>query len=133
MSKLTRRGLLTGGAAMAAVPFLAGQTLGGEIAKHDMPKGAVILVATVKAKPGEEDAVKQVLMALVEPTRKEPGCLCYNLHQSTADKTEFMFYEQWANKDALTAHGKTPHMKAVGPGLKGRTESFNVDTYDLLG
>ena len=133
MSKLTRRGLLTGGAAMAAVPFLVGESLGGQVAKQDMPKEGMVLVAMVKAKPGEEEAVKQALMSLVEPTRKEPGCLCYNLHQSKADKTQFMFYEQWASKDALTAHGKTPHMKALGAKLKGRTEKGGATSYELLG
>jgi quinol monooxygenase YgiN len=132
MRRLTRRGLLTGGAAMAAAPFLAGESLGGGGGKQEMPKGGLILVAMVKAKPGEEEAVKQALMSLVEPTRREPGCLCYNLHQSKTDKTQFMFYEQWASKDALTAHGKTPHMKALGPKLKGRTEKGGATSYELL-
>jgi quinol monooxygenase YgiN len=133
MSKLTRREMLAGGAAAAALPFLAGESLGGQVAKHDMPKEGMILVAMVKAKAGEEDAVKQALMSLVEPTRKEPGCLCYNLHQSKTDKTQFMFYEQWASKEALSAHGKTPHMKALGAKLKGRTEKGGATSYDLLG
>jgi quinol monooxygenase YgiN len=132
MSKLTRRGLLAGGATMAAIPFLAGEVQGGSIAKPEMPKDGAILVAMVKAKPGEEEAVKQALMSLVEPTRKEPGCLCYNLHQSKTDKAQFMFYEQWASKDALTAHSKTPHMKALGARLKGRTEKGGATSYELL-
>jgi quinol monooxygenase YgiN len=132
MRKVTRRGLLAGGAAMAAIPLLTGELQGGPIAKQEMPKEGAILVAMVKAKPGEEEAVKQALLSLVEPTRKEPGCLCYNLHQSKADKAQFMFYEQWASKDALTAHGKTPHMKALGAKLKGRTEKGGAASYDLL-
>ena len=64
--------------------------------------------------------MKEALLALVEPTRKEPGCLCYNLHQSKADPTQFMFYEQWASKEALDAHGKTPHMKALGGSSRTR-------------
>jgi quinol monooxygenase YgiN len=90
------------------------------------------VTAIVKAKPGQEEAVKEVLVALVGLTRKEPGCLCYNLHQSKSDKTQFMFYEQWASKEALDAHGKTPHMKAPGGKLKDKTEKGGVVFYELL-
>ena len=48
--------------------------------------------------------------------------MCYNLHQSKADPTQFMFYEQWASKEAIDAHGKTPHMKALGGKLKDKTD-----------
>ncbi|MGO9463744.1 MAG: putative quinol monooxygenase [Isosphaeraceae bacterium] len=32
-------------------------------------------------------------------------------HQSKADPTQFMFYEQWDSKADLAAHGKTPHIR----------------------
>lgn len=130
MSDMTRRGLLIGTAAM---PFLASQVLGGEIAKQEMPEKGVALVATVKAKADEVEAVKEALLALVEPTRKEEGCLAYNLHQSQADKTQFMFYEQWASKEALDAHSQSPHFKALGPQIKDKTEKGGgVTFYELL-
>ena len=74
----------------------------------EVPKDAVIATAFMKAKPDQVEAVKEALLSLVKPTRKEPGCLCYNLHQSKTDPTQFMFYEQWASKEAIVAHGKTP-------------------------
>lgn len=126
---ISRRTVLAGTAFLAA---FAGESLGEGVAKQEMPKEGVILVAMVKAKPGQEEAVKEALVALVEPTRKEPGCLCYNLHQSKTDKTQFMFYEQWASKEALDAHGKTPHMKALGAKLKDRTEKGGATGYELL-
>jgi quinol monooxygenase YgiN len=44
-----------------------------------------------------------------------------------------MFYELWASKDALDSHSKTPHMKALGAKLKGKTEKgVEVVFYDLL-
>lgn len=132
MSKLSRRGLLAGGAAMA-FPLVAGQVLGAGVAKQELPAEGVVLVAMVKAKPGEEETVKEALLSLVGPTRKEAGCLCYNLHQSKDDKAQFMFYEEWASKEALAAHGKTPHMKALGAKLKGRTEKMVLTNYELLG
>lgn len=78
--KISRRKVLAASAALAALPCLNHQAMAEGVAKQEMPKEGIILVAMVKAKSGQEEAVKAVLESLVEPTRKEPGCLCYNLH-----------------------------------------------------
>lgn len=131
--EINRRTLLASGTALAGLAVLRGETAAQGAGHAEVPAGAVILTAMVKAKPGQEEAVKEALMSMVEPTRKEPGCLCYNLHQSKADPTLFMFYEQWASQDALDAHGKTPHMKALGGKLKDKTDKGGgVVFYELL-
>ena len=130
--EINRRTLLAGGASLAALPSLAAEASAQGIAKSDMPKTAIIMAVIVKAKSGQEDAVKEALLGMVEPTRRESGCLCYNLHRSKSDSTQFMFYEQWASKEALDAHGKTPRMKALGEQLKDRTEKSSVTFYELL-
>jgi quinol monooxygenase YgiN len=130
--QINRCTLLAGIAALTALFSLTGEAIAEGVAKSDMPKEGIILTAIVKAKPGQEEAVKEVLLGMVEPTRKEPGCLCYNLHQSKSDKTQFLFYEQWANKEALDAHGQTPHMKALGGKLQDKTEKGGVVFYELL-
>jgi quinol monooxygenase YgiN len=130
---INRRTLLASGTTLAGLSVLRGETTAQGAGNAEVPKGAVILTAMVKAKPGQEDAVKTALLTLVEPTRKEPGCLCYNLHESKADPTQFMFYEQWASKEDLDAHGKTPHMKALGGKLKDKTDKGGgVVLYELL-
>jgi quinol monooxygenase YgiN len=130
--EINRRTLLSGGAAAAALPLLAGEVLAEGVATSEMPKAGVILVAMVKAKPGQEEAVKEILLALVDPTRKESGCLCYNLHQAKDDKTQFLFYEQWASKEALDAHSKTPPLRTLGEKLKDRVEKGGATVYELL-
>lgn len=129
--KITRRMLLASGASMSL--YLGSQAKAADRPKSDVPEGAVILTAVVKAKAGQEEAVREALLSMVQPTRQEPGCLAYNLHQSKKDPTQFMFYEQWASQAALDAHGQTPHMKALGGKLKGRTDQGGgVTLYDLL-
>ena len=130
--EINRRTLLAGGAALAALPTIVGEADAAGVAKSEMPAEGVILTAQVKAKPGQEEAVKEVLLALVEPTRKESGCLCYNLHQAKADKGQFLFYEQWASQAALDAHGKMPYMKALHGKLEGLTEKGVLTFYALL-
>jgi quinol monooxygenase YgiN len=130
---INRRSLLASGTALAGLSVLRGETTAHAAGSSEVPKDAVILTAIVKAKPGQEDAVKEALLSLVEPTRKEAGCLCYNLHRSKSDPTMFMFYEQWANQEALAAHGKTPHMKALGAKLKDKTDKGGgFVLYELL-
>lgn len=130
--KINRRSILTGGAAVATLPFLGGPVLAADDPHGDVPTNAVILTAQVKAKAGEEDKVKEALSSMVEPTQKEEGCIHYILHQEAKDKTRFMFYEVWASREALTQHGKTPHMKTLGPKLKGLTEKGGVVTFYQL-
>jgi quinol monooxygenase YgiN len=48
-------------------------------------------------------------LALVAPSRAEEGCINYDLHQSLADRTLFLFYENWASREALEQHLLRPH------------------------
>jgi quinol monooxygenase YgiN len=130
--KISRRTLLAGSATLAVWPCLAGKAGADGEAKSPTPAERVVLTAMVKAKPGQEETVKEALLGLVESTRKEPGCLCYNLHRSKVDKAQFLFYEQWASDEALANHRKTPHMKALKEKLKDRTEPGVLTFYELL-
>jgi quinol monooxygenase YgiN len=72
----------------------------------------VTVLARIKAKPGLEQQVAEAVMALVGPTRKEPGCINYDLHRSSDDKTLFMLYENWTSKKDLDEHLEMPYLKA---------------------
>jgi quinol monooxygenase YgiN len=72
----------------------------------------VTVVARIKAKPGMEEKVRQELMSLVTPTRSEPGCINYDLHQSPDDTSVFLFYENWVSKEDLDKHLDMPYLKA---------------------
>jgi quinol monooxygenase YgiN len=77
-----------------------------------MKNKKVTVLALVKAKGGMEETVREELLSLVNPTRSEPGCLNYDLHQATDDKSLFMFYENWKNMENLEKHRETAHLKA---------------------
>jgi quinol monooxygenase YgiN len=80
-----------------------------------MNENKVTVVATFQARPGRENELKAALTALVEPTRKEAGCINYDLHQSPDDPTNFLFHENWASKAHLDAHLQSAHLKALLP------------------
>lgn len=66
----------------------------------------------LKARPGEGDALAARLLALVGPSRAEPGVLEYHLHRDRDDPDRFAFYEVFASFDDFNAHLATPHMQA---------------------
>jgi quinol monooxygenase YgiN len=71
------------------------------------------VIARAKAKIDQVAQVREILTALVEATRREPGCLSYELLQDHADPTEFVFVERWASAAAEQAHFVTPHLLAT--------------------
>ena len=76
-----------------------------------MAENTLRVVARVKARPGKANELLSVLNSLVEPTRKEPGCICYELLQNNEDPTDFSLIEEWQNEAALQSHFATKHFK----------------------
>ena len=75
----------------------------------------ITVVATFEARPGKETELKQLLLGLLAPTRKEAGCLNYDLHISPDHPAKFLFHENWTSKALLDAHLKSPHLAALLP------------------
>lgn len=68
----------------------------------------------MKAKPGREEALRKATLALIEPTRREDGCVQYDLHRHTDHPGRFLFYENWTSPEHLERHLASAHMKAFG-------------------
>ena len=73
----------------------------------------ITVIAIITAKDGLADQVKQLLLALIEPTHREPGCIDYRLHLDSDNPCRFMFYEVWQNKQALDEHIKKPYLQSL--------------------
>ena len=72
----------------------------------------------VSAKPGKADELKRLFIALATPTRKEAGCLAWEVFQNLADPCDFTFVEEWSSAAALDAHWSSPHVQdALARGL----------------
>jgi quinol monooxygenase YgiN len=72
----------------------------------------VDVVAHIHAKPNCEHALREVLESFVAPTRKEEGCIRYDLFCDLDDSTKFTFIEEWASREALEKHGQSAHIAA---------------------
>ncbi len=74
-----------------------------------LPKGALTLIATLRAKEGQHLLLEAELRALVGPSRREEGCLLYDLHRGADQPGSFLFHEVWESREHHTAHTRTPH------------------------
>ena len=74
-----------------------------------LPKDAVTLIVQLRPRDGQEMLLEAELRALVGPTRKEDGCLTYDLHRSEGAPICFVLHEVWASREAHSRHITTPH------------------------
>lgn len=72
------------------------------------------LIATLTANPAQQAAVEAGLRELVDASRREDGCLQYDLHRHQDHAHVFVMIEQWRDEQALAAHQQTPHFLHFG-------------------
>ena len=95
--------------------------------------GAHVVVALWQARPDTAGELQEVLRAMVEPSRAEPGCHEFVVHRSVDDPTTFMLYERYDDVAAHRAHLASRHFTSIAaerglPLLASRSRS----TYELL-
>lgn len=88
---------------------------------------SIRIIARFIARPDAIDALRAECLAMLEPTRKETGCIRYELLANTANPAEFTFVEEWADQAAIDAHMATPHLK----GLVANTQALLAEPLDV--
>jgi len=81
---------------------------------------AVGIIARLKIQEGKNEefvGIFKELMAAVHAN--EPGNNFYALHQSGSDPQTYIVLEQYADQEALDAHGKTDHFRSLGAKMGG--------------
>ncbi|MFH1068018.1 MAG: putative quinol monooxygenase [Candidatus Glassbacteria bacterium] len=71
----------------------------------------VTVVARLTAKKGKEKETENALLALVAPTRREAGCLNYDLHRGFDDRCRFLIHENWEKGEDLDRHLGQAHVR----------------------
>jgi len=70
---------------------------------------------------------------LVVETRKEKGCIRYELCQNPEKETHIAFIEEWESQAALDAHFQTPHFVDLVPRIQALTErELIINTFKTL-
>ena len=89
----------------------------------------IVVTATLTAKPGQEDALRQACAAVLAPTKAEAGCVQYECAQNIEDPSQFLFVEAWEDMDALKAHTMTEHMAVFGPLAESLSDAQVIDAH----
>ena len=64
----------------------------------------VVLAVTWMAKAGRENETAGLFSKLTLESRREPGCLMYQVHRHRTEPRRFFVYEQYQDDAALEAH-----------------------------
>lgn len=104
-----------------------------------MDDNPVIVFASFQPGVGKERELHDLLSWMVERTRQEPGCECYDLYQrhsdgASADET-FHLFERYRDDEALQAHRGSDHYveyrRLVGDLLVGPIDVLVLDALDI--
>jgi quinol monooxygenase YgiN len=85
------------------------------------------IVANIKAKNDTVDLVKAELLKLIKVTRKEKGCINYDLHQDNTNPVHFMFYENWQSRELWKNHMNNSDLKAYMDATAGAVDEFTLN------
>lgn len=74
---------------------------------------ALTVIAKFVAKAGKEEELRKELLERIEPTRAEPGCISYELHQDIENPAVMVFLESWKSKEDLEKHLAMPYLQSL--------------------
>lgn len=55
------------------------------------------------------EELKELLKSTIEETKKEEGCLMYEVFQTKSNPVEFIVIDSWESEEALNKHYETAH------------------------
>jgi quinol monooxygenase YgiN len=88
---------------------------------------------TFIAKEGCEDKMKELLSAMVVPSKAEEGCIFYEIVQYENNRRKFMAVETWENEAALDGHKASAHYKVYKSSYEPYCEHKYTDELEVLG
>lgn len=72
----------------------------------------VIVIARAEVSPEARARFIVAAKDCIAATRREPGCLAYDMHQSVSEIGHFVFVERWASRADVDRHMREPHLQA---------------------
>lgn len=109
--RIDRRSLIAKVGLTVAAAGLSAPTAAHAAQTVTLPKGAVTVVAFVRARDGKEAELVRATEALVPKVRQETGNLLCQAHRGVEEPGLVVFYEIFESAAALEAHQEAPHVK----------------------
>lgn len=76
-------------------------------------RDTMYVIAKLQARAGKEETLKGILHGLVEPTKKEKGCISYEMLQDRQNPAVMTLVEQWETEADLNTHLGLPHLQTL--------------------
>jgi quinol monooxygenase YgiN len=70
---------------------------------------SVWVIVKVVARPETIAEIRAIVLKLATASRKENGCVTYDVLEDKANPAVFALVEEWTSAAALDAHNRTPH------------------------
>ena len=98
-----------------------------------MANKTVRVLARITARPDKIEELTSILRCLVRETRKENGCISYQLLQNKADPGDFTFVEEWESDSAIDTHFITAHVQdAFSKAASLLAKEPDIRRYDVI-
>lgn len=68
----------------------------------------IVVTGSVMARPETFDEVRRLSLEHVHRSRAECGCISHAVHVDCENPLRLVFFEQWADRDALATHFAVP-------------------------
>ena len=121
---------VTGAALLAGIVPTSSTLISCKQKPKKMSKNTLYVVAIAETSADRAEELRSICIGLIEPTRKEDGCISYELYQDTTNNGKFIFVENWQSKEHLDVHLKTPHLVAAGEAF-GKILTKELDLFML--
>jgi len=88
---------------------------------------------TFIAKEGHEAKMKELLTAMVAPSKVEDGCIFYDIFVYENNPRKFMAVESWRDEAALDGHKGTEHYAIYKSSFEPYCDKKYSDELEVLG
>lgn len=92
----------------------------------------ITVVARFQVKNGKTGLFQELCAELITATRREKGCVSYELFQDKAEDNKFCFIEFWETQADLDAHSASEHFTLLVPQLADISDEVVVQTFDKI-
>lgn len=89
----------------------------------------VVIFTRLRARPGRRDEVLAAFDALHDAVSAEPGTAVFAMHVASDEPDVVLFYEVYADDDALAAHRESEAVRRVVPQLQSLLDGAPEITY----
>ena len=95
---------------------------------------AIVVYIEFEITQGKLEEFLEGSKRLIEGTRKESGCIKYEINNLASNPFKFVIYEEWASKEDLDSHLKADHFEKAKPIFGHIAQgTWKCNSYDIKG